>query len=215
MIALNVEQGSHEWLAARAGKITASMFRTARETKKNGEYTTAAKDYAMSVAVEIVSGEPLDGGFNSWQMRRGTEMEPEARAAHAFTTGKEITETGIVISDCERFGGSADGLIGDDGLAEYKCLIGASSLREFFIERDHQKYVDQCQGLMWITGRQYCELVVYCPLLASIGRDVEIIRIERDEDYIKQLRIDLVKFRGLVDQYVAELAGDALEMVGA
>ncbi|AOE60405.1 hypothetical protein QZH45_14320 [Pseudomonas corrugata] len=35
--------------------------------------------YAFELAVERIGGAPLDGGFETWQMRRGHELEPEAR----------------------------------------------------------------------------------------------------------------------------------------
>ena len=84
MIIVECEQGSPEWHQARAGCITASMFKVARKRLKSGankgEFTEEAKNYAFRLAVERISGTPLDEGFQTWQMKRGHELEPEAQA---------------------------------------------------------------------------------------------------------------------------------------
>ena len=78
MIIHTAPQGSEDWHKARAGKVTASMFKTARERLKSGKdkgsFTKAARDYAFRLAVERISGLPLDEGFETWQMRRGHEL---------------------------------------------------------------------------------------------------------------------------------------------
>ena len=86
MIVVECEQGSEEWHLARAGVPTASMFKVARSRlksgKNQGQFTEAAKDYAFRLAIERISGKPLDEGFETWQMKRGHELEPAARLAH-------------------------------------------------------------------------------------------------------------------------------------
>ena len=81
MITLNLEQGSESWLEARAGVITASRFVDARarltkasKNGKAGDFTGKAADYAWTVALERIAGKPLDQTFNTWQMRRGSEL---------------------------------------------------------------------------------------------------------------------------------------------
>ena len=57
MITYTDAQGSDEWLAARRGVITASMFATAREKmKRSGEPTAKAQLYAMNTARERAGG---------------------------------------------------------------------------------------------------------------------------------------------------------------
>ena len=152
------EQGSPEWHQARAGCITASMFRVAREKRKinpnKGDFTDAAKNYAFRLAIERISGKPLDEGFETWQMRRGHELEPEARSMHEAMAGVLVDRAGFVVTDDGWFGASADGLIDADGGCEYKCLISPESLIDVLLLEDLSKYMDQIQGCMWITGRK-------------------------------------------------------------
>ncbi|WP_119154179.1 lambda exonuclease family protein [Caldimonas tepidiphila] len=202
-------QGSEQWHAARAGCITASMFRVARERLKSGpnkgDFSAAAKDYAFKLAIERISGQPLDEGFETWQMKRGHELEPAARLEHELQTGLVVEPAGFVTTDDGLFGASADGLIGEGGGSEYKCLVSPEKLRSVLVSGDWSDYRDQVQGCMWITHRRWWEFCLYCPALEPIGRQLYRLRVERDEDYIADLETDLLAFARLVDQYEASL----------
>lgn len=249
----NVTQGSDAWHAARAGVVTASMFKTARERsglddrqaayvrsikagtpKKlaaemagyrsaptaeivaralDGEdvvgWSEAAKKYAFRLAIERISGQPLDDGFETWQMRRGRELEPLARAEHERHAGLIVEMAGFVTTECGRFGASADGLIAPDGGSEYKCLISPETIRDTLLYDDLSDYADQVQGGMWITRRRWWDFCVYCPALESIGRQMTRWRVIRDDDYIEELESDLLVFDKLVSDYETRLRNQA------
>lgn len=206
---VNCEQGSEEWHLSRAGVITASMFSTFREKlksgKNKGDYKKAAKDYAFRLAIERISGEPLDEGYQTWAMNRGNEMEPEARLKHEETIGMLIEQTGFVVTDDGLFGASADGLINDDGGSEYKCLVSSERIKSIIIDDDTDEFKDQVQGCMWLTGRKWWHFCLYCPALKSIGKDLTIIKMERDDDYISDMEVDLLEFNALVESYKSKL----------
>lgn len=206
MLIYTAPQGSPDWLSARAGVITGSMFRTARERlKKTGEPTAAARDYAFRLAVERISGQPMDEGFETWAMKRGRELEPEARAAHEAHAGVTVEPCGFVTTDDGLFGASADGLIQDDGGAEYKCLVSPERLRETLITNDISDYMDQVQGGMWITGRLWWDFCIYCPALAPISRALSRWRVHRDDNWIEGMEADLIDFERLVTHYETQL----------
>jgi hypothetical protein len=199
---IHCDQGSAEWHAARAGCITASMFKVARSRlKKSGEPTEAALNYAFRTAIERISGAPLDEGFETWQMRRGHDLEPAARLAHEMSAGVMVQRAGFVTTDDGLFGASADGLIGDDGGSEYKCLVSPEGLRDVLLSNDISEFTDQIQGCMWITGRRYWHFALYCPPLEPCGKELYWRRIERDDDYIEALELDLMQFRVMVNDY--------------
>ena len=209
MIIVSCEQGSPEWHQARAGVITASMFETARTRLKSGprkgEPNEAALNYAFALAVERISGMPLDNGFETWQMRRGHELEPEARIEHEAQTGLIVQRAGFVLTDDGIFGASADGLIGEHGGSEYKCFLAPEKLRAFHIDNDASGIMDQVQGCMWITGRQWWHVGMYCPALAPVGRQLWWQEFKRDDNYIEALEADLWEFKLLVDRYEMKL----------
>lgn len=198
MIIVTCEQGSPEWHAARAGVITASMFVVARERLKvgpgKGGLSAMAKAYAFRLAIERVSGEPLDEGFETWQMRRGHALETDARHEHEVLTGEFVERAGFVLTDDEIYGASADGLIGADGGSEYKCLVSPEGLRDILIDNDFSKFTDQVQGCMWLTGRKWWDFCLYCPALAPIGKQLWCRRVERDDNYIDEMVEQLVEF---------------------
>lgn len=207
MIVHTHPQGSEEWLRARAGKVTASMFKDARsKLKKTGEPTEAALNYAFKVAVEAISGIPMDEGFQTWQMRRGQELEPEARDLYSIRTGNTVETCSFITTDCESYGASADGLIGEDGGLEIKCLVSPERIRNAILNYDISEWIDQVQGGMWITGRQWWDFVIYCPALSGVGRELTIWHIERDEDFINQLETDLGAFTEIVNSFITKLS---------
>ena len=206
MLIYTAQQGTPEWHEARAGVITGSMFATARERlKKSGEPTSAARDYAFRLAVERISGQPLDDGFETWAMKRGRELEPEARAAHEAHARVVVEPCGFVTTDDGLFGASADGLILDDGGAEYKCLVSPERLRETLITNDISDYMDQVQGGMWITGRSDWHFVMYSPALAGIEKHLFLRVVKRDEAYIEAMARDLLDFAELVNEFQERL----------
>lgn len=199
------EQGTAEWFEARAGVITASMFSEVRKRlasgANKGDYNKKAHQYAFRLAFERIAGLPLDDTYTTKYMERGTRLENDARILHEIRISDLIEEIGFVKSDCGRFGSSPDGLIGTDGGSEYKCFISPETLMPILLSGDLSEVMDQIQGNMWITGRKWWHFGLYLPQLASVGRELTLIRVERDNDYIEALEADLVAFDSLVNQY--------------
>lgn len=254
MILVGCEQGSPEWHRARAGVITASMFRTARTKvgclderqsqfvalrlagtpekaaaeaagyktlprsdiitralngEKVGDYSDAAKDYAFRLAIERISGEPLDEGFETWSMRRGHDLEPKARMMHELKTGLFVQRVGFMKTDDGLFGVSVDGLIDDDMGSEYKCFIDPGKLRSILMEGDISEVHDQSLGGMWITGRRLWHNCLFCPALESVGKSFWYQEFERDETFIEDLEKDMWEFSRLVEKYEHRLRAAA------
>lgn len=214
MIVLNHPQGSEDWLQARVGACTASRFSDARgkltKASKNGAAGDPNGDairYAWLIAMETIARKPLDDTFVTYAMRRGRDLEPQARQAYELRTGALIEEVSLILTDDERFGYSADGFRDDDGLIEIKCPLACDKLGQVWEhpETAHLEYIDQINGGLWITGRKYCDLVVYCDWLAPVGKDLFVKRIWRDEAAIEALESDLIGFMRMVDSYLSIL----------
>lgn len=210
MIIENHDQGSEAWLHARAGVITASRFSDARgklaKASKNGQVGDPNGDaikYAWTIAMERIAGKPLDDTFVTWQMKRGTELEPLARAAYEGRMEELVEESGIVFTDDRLFGYSTDGFIGADGMVEIKCPAACDKLGNIWMtpEGAEEEYIDQINGGLWITGRKWCDLIVYCPWLEPVGKDLFIKRIPRNDDAINELEVDLIAFSRLADKF--------------
>ena len=193
---LQLDQGSEEWLTARRGKITGSRFKDARDKLKGGQPSKACLGYAMDVARERIGGS-APSKFQNAAMRTGTEQEPFARAMYEARTGHMVDEAGFYLSDDAVFGLSPDGLIDEDGVVEIKTMVSSDTLFTAVADGDVSAYMDQCLGYLWLLGRQWVDLILWCPDL----NHMVIHRITRNEDAIEALEADLIAFAKLVTQY--------------
>lgn len=210
MIFIDCEQGTEEWHAARCGVITASKFRDAISTTTKGEMKAVASLYAAQVAIERVSMEPCGEVFNSWQMKRGQEIEPQARCAYEVETGIVATESGVVLTDDRKFGYSTDGNVGADGLIEIKCLVGAEVVVDMWRTGDMSEYMHQMQGGMWLTNRRWCDFVMYCPQLDNVGKSLFRRRVMRDDKFIDDMVTKLLAFERVVTANESVLREEAV-----
>lgn len=199
-------QGSEEWLAARRGVITASRFKDARDKLKNGNPGSRQTGYAFDLARERVGGKPPEV-FQNAAMRFGSEQEPLARMEYEARNGHLVMEAGFAATEDGAFGVSVDGLIGSDGIWECKTMVSSDTLFTAVVEGDVSAYRDQCLGAMWLTGRKWVDLVLWAPDLAAIGRDMTVIRIERNEAEIEALEVDLLAFWRRVQALELKLRG--------
>jgi len=206
MQTISFPQGSPEWLAALLGMATASKFADAVKATKTGR-AAVSTDYAGQLAYERVMGEPAEIVFQNAAMKRGTELEPKARSWYESKTGDLVETAGLLVTECGRFGYSPDGLVGTDGLIEIKCPLGKQFV-SVITSDDASDYMHQIQGGLWITGRQWCDLVIYTDAHDGQGY---IQRIQRDEVFIAKLAAELVTF----DLYVAELVTIITTKIGA
>lgn len=169
------------------------------------EWSEAAKNYAFTLACERLTGEPTSSGYDTWEARRGRFLEDEAREAHSFVIDATIERVGFVTTDDGLYGCSPDGLFAPNGGEEIKCFLAAEKLRSIVFDLDIGDVMDQVMGSLWITGREVWHMVLYCPQLSSIGRDVFIHEFNRDEAYIAALADDLRYFNALVEQYMDQI----------
>lgn len=203
-------QGSNIWFQERAGAITGSKFTVARGRYKSGtnkgEFKKDAQDYAFKLAYERITGELLDDPeFSPWQAKRGNELEPEARLEYEERQGILVEQVGLALTEDRHYGSSVDGLVDEDGILEVKCFLSPSKLAAIILSGDIGDCVDQVQGGLWITGRRWCDFVLYCPALRKINKHLTIHRIYRDEEYIAELESDLQEFNKLVESYKTKL----------
>lgn len=203
----NSEQGTEQWHIDRAGAATCSNFSMVRNRLNSGagkgDFSTAARNYAFRLAFERVVDEPLDDTFRNKYMDRGNALEDEAAHYYEMERAVIVQHEGFIKRG--DFGYSPDGLVGDDGLIEIKCFLAPDVLMPIFLRGDTSTVMDQVQGGMWITGRKWCDFVLYIPSLKKRGRELSIWRIERDDEYIAALKRDLREFNGLVEKYKEEL----------
>lgn len=199
-------QGSEAWLQARKGVITASRFKDARDKLKAGAPSGKQLAYANDIARERCGGTAA-AIFQNAAMRFGTEQEPIARMELEARKGYLVQEAGFAVTHDGAFGVSVDGLVGADGIIEIKTMVSSDTLFTAVVDGDVSAYRDQCIGALWLTGRQWVDLVLWAPDLSSISRDMTVIRIERNQAEIDALEADLLTFWRRVQSLEAKLRG--------
>lgn len=187
------EQGSEEWHKCRLGIPTASEFKS---VLAKGEGKTR-RTYLMKLLGERFTGEPADH-YTDHHMERGKLMEDEARAAYAFMHDAEVTRIGF-IRNAGR-GCSPDGLIGKDGMTEIKTKLPHLQLEALFAGKLPSEHQAQVQGNLWTAEREWCDFVSYWPKLPLF-----VVRVYRDEAYIKTLAGEVGRFNDELEMLTAML----------
>ena len=195
---IDCEQGSDEWIAARLGIPSASMFGKIITTQ--GKWSTQADAYINQLVAEKLTGEQTYV-YQNEHMARGTELEPEARAMYEFIKEVEVSEVGFCLHDTLDAGCSPDGLIAEDGGLEIKCPAPATHVEYLKAGVLPSKYKQQVMGCLWITGREWWDFVSYHPTMKTL-----IVRVERDEEYIAALEDCITQAVHLIAQNVQKFS---------
>jgi predicted phage-related endonuclease len=192
------EQGTPEWMARRCGNVTASYFHAVMDRTKKGTEGASRRNYRVQVVCERITGIPTEH-YVSLEMEWGTEHEPIARMAYEAATGCIVEQVGYQPHPMlQRVGGSPDGLVGDDGIIEIKCCTTPVHVTAM-LTGDMSAYQDQVHGYLWITGRKWCDMVLYDPRLPD-GLKLHVQRIGRDDAYIAKIEAEVIQFCAEVDE---------------
>lgn len=177
----SMQQYSPEWYAARMGIVTASEFHRII-TPSTGKVSTQAETYMYRLLGEWLTGEPEEGYNNHW-MKRGRNLEDEARAYFELQSGRAVRQVGFIYKDETRLVGcSPDGLLDNAGL-EIKIPSSGVHVRYLLGGAVPNDYIPQIQGGLWITEGEKWHFLSYHPNAAPM-----LIIVGRDETYIRKLR---------------------------
>lgn len=193
-------QGTSEWLELRAGIPTASQFDML--LTPTGKPSASAVRYMHMLLAERMMGRPMTEHMSFW-MERGSEMEAEAVSFYQFQRDVETEVVGFVTNDAGTIGASPDRLVGEDGLLEIKCPAPHTHIGYLLWKTVDKAYYPQVQGQLWITERSWLDILSYHPELPPA-----LIRVERDEQYIKELAAVVTAFSGELERQYAELVAN-------
>jgi len=218
-------QGSDEWLAARKGAVTGSRAKDACDyteakpekiIKKTGEIIPAVPElpsakaltYARDTARER-EGADAPAVYQNAAMRFGTEQEPHARRAYELRTGYMVEAAGFISTPDRKIGVSIDGLVYDEpgqrGGIEIKTIVGSNVLFDAVIGGDISEYLHQCHLNTWAWHLDWIDLCLWVPDLAVESARLTVIRIERDQEFIDDMLMKLVRFERLVESCCQQL----------
>lgn len=180
------EQNSAEWDFQRSQVITASNM---SKVLAKGEGKTRSK-YARQIAAARYRGEAWKDWEGNADTERGHEWEPLALdyyRALTCATGKKI---GFAVNFQEIGGiGYSPDYVLDDGLLEIKSRkpdLQVELLESGNVPSEHKA---QIQTGLLVMEREWLDFVCYCK-----GMPTFLKRVYRDEEYMKIMIVECVKF---------------------
>ena len=172
---VDVVQGSEAWDRLRARPTASNFGRIVSPSK--GDYSDQATAYAAEIVAKkmgLYTSPPP-----SYWMSHGTESEPFARAAYEEANGVEVQQVGFVVPlFTDVYGGSPDGLVGNDGLIECKCPKPETLLQYHAAGVCPDIYKPQIQGLLLVTRLPWCDFFAWHP-----GLNPFQVRVYADDGY--------------------------------
>jgi putative phage-type endonuclease len=215
---VNCTQGSPEWLAARAGKVTSCRVADALAFSKRNpkEELDCRRKYKRLLVTERLGGISFDTGYKSRAMKEGKEAEPMARAAYELLEDVMVEPVGFVLHPSIEFAGaSPDGLVGDDGLVEIKAPEVFTHVDYLLENKIPDEYIPQCMWMLAVTGREWIDFVSY-DKSHTLPEDKQLFvkRLVAEQNVLEEC------YNARVRQFLAEVNGlllqlDALDKVTA
>jgi putative phage-type endonuclease len=197
-----MEQRTDDWFAARLGKVTASRVADVIAKTKTG-YGAGRANYMADLVVERLTGQKASS-FSNAAMEWGTQTEPQAKAAYAAKTGILVEDVGFIDHPTVAMSGASPDGFAEDGLIEVKCPNTATHLEYVLAELPPLKYFTQMQWQMACTNRPWCDFVSFDPRLPE-RLQLLVVRVLRDDDYIKMLEQEVNTFLQELDDKLNKL----------
>jgi putative phage-type endonuclease len=195
---INIDQNSPEWFKIRAGIASSSQFN--RIITPEGKFTK--KESFQEYGYELASSKYMfqdEETYKNLTMQNGNDIEPWARQLYQEKTLNIVEEVGFIKHDDGFFGASTDGLVGKDGLIEIKRQMHKLHMKALCTGEYNKKYKPQIQGELLVTGRKWCDFISFNENFDP-DTNIVIIRVERDEEYIKLLYERLKELNSFINE---------------
>lgn len=174
---IDVEQGSPEWFAARAGRLTGSV---AHAMLAEGKGVTR-NNLRAKLVLERLTGKPHDDDYVSKAMQAGKDREPDARAAYEVLTGNLVTSSGFLSHTELMAGCSLDGYIGDyERLMSIKCRQPPAHFECVKTRKVPSQAMKQIRHELWLTGAEEHDYFSFNPDFPESRRAVLVTVHRRD-----------------------------------
>lgn len=178
-------QGSDEWDKLRARPTASNFSRIVSPAR--GDYSASASEYAAEIVAKRL-GVFTESPPSFW-MQWGTENEPLALAAYEEANCVTVRKVGFIVPNyTDVYGGSPDGLVGNDGMVEIKCPKPETLIRYHGEGVLPDGYKPQIQGLLLISRLPWCDFYAWHPGLTPFQ-----IRVRADETYQSKIASAIFK----------------------
>jgi predicted phage-related endonuclease len=175
---MNAEEKA-AWLAARAGKLTASRMCDAMDFLKNGQPSRARTKLLHELLAERLTGYSVPHVVTE-PMLHGIEFEDEAvdvfveRYPQYDVRPSRFYEHPRI----ENFGATPDREIGPDGLLEVKCPTSTTYLEWVLGGEVPWKHRPQMCAQLLCSGKRWCGFLAYDPRIKDESRRLFLRKFE-------------------------------------
>lgn len=213
---LDFPQGSKEWFEARLGCVTSSRVADAVSVlkrksgdKKAGDETAAREKLRVAMVCELITKKPAEHYVSRW-MEEGKEKEPLARAAYSIMRDVYVDQIGFAFHPTIKLAGaSPDGLIGNDGVVEFKCPKTETHIRYRLAGVIPPEYLPQCHWLIACCEREWLDFMSHDPSFPKEElKNFRPPRLYRDDAIIKDMEAQVDRFNQEVQEILLTLDPD-------
>jgi len=199
-----MDQRSDEWFQTRLGKVTASRISDVIAKTKTG-VSTSRYNYLIQLVSERLTGKKGDSVFINQAMQDGIDREEVARTLYTLKHG-EVNEVGFIDHPTIAMSGaSPDGaLVNNNGGIEIKSPIETTHTNTLMTQSVPTKYIPQMQWQMACAGYDFVDFISYNPNFPD-HLQLFVKRLDRDDDYIRQLESEVSAFLAEVEQQILKL----------
>jgi putative phage-type endonuclease len=199
IIISDIEQGSPEWFALKAGSVGASNID--KIVTVDGKPSKQRTEFMYQLAGERITGR-CEETFQSLAMQNGIEREASARVLFEMVIGVDVQQVGIVFADESRtVHCSPDGLIGDDEGVEIKNPMMKTHVKYMLNGKLPTEYFSQIQMSLYVTGRKR-----WWFMSCYDGLKPLIIECKRDDFFLECLDRELRAFNADLEKIVKEIS---------
>lgn len=204
---IDAPQRSPEWFQARAGRVTSSVAADMLSTLKSGNGEAAGRrNLRARLALERLTGRPLEREFQSQAMADGIAREADALSAYEALTGELVERTGFLAHDSLLAGTSLDGHVGSmEGVVEAKCPIHATHLDFLRSGVVPHAYLCQITHHLFISGAAWADFLSFHPDFPERAR-VKLVRVKREDVDLQAYELALTLFLSEVEREYQEIA---------
>lgn len=202
----DLQQGTQEWLEARAGILTASTIGKIITTKtlKYAQNETA-RTLLKTLTTERIT-DWIEPTYPTKDMQRGKLDEPIARQAYENYTLQKVTEYGFYKLTLKNkpdqppagiIGYSPDGLVADNGLIEIKSRRPKTQLDTLLADTVPEANMAQIQTGLYVTGRDWCDYISFCG-----GLPLYVKRVYPDPKWAQAIQTAVIEAEKQIQEYL-------------
>lgn len=210
-----------QWLADRAGKLTASRMKDAMDYRKDGKAGSFRVKYLHELLAERLTGFSVNHFVND-AMQWGLDHEDEAVdcLVERYPQYEPVTSHFYDHPVIANFGATPDRELGYDGLLEVKCPTSTTFLGWVIGGVVPEEHKPQMCAQLLCTGRKWCGFVAYDPRIRDETKRLFLRKYTPTQDELdrveKAAEVFLIELDNLFDAFVSSpVSQAALVAVGA